>query len=59
LAAAYDRTRSTAIGPEWQTAASGVDAAVLDLPWAWVELNYRPHAYQLCKTQHEVRQGAG
>jgi len=27
--------------------------------WAREELNLRPHAYQLCKTQREVRQGVG
>jgi len=31
----------------------------LSCQWAREELNLRPHAYQVCKTQQEVRQGAG
>jgi hypothetical protein len=31
--------------PRGSITAGGADASD---PWAWVELNYRPHAYQAC-----------
>jgi hypothetical protein len=36
---------SETAAPHQQGSASGADASD---EWAWVELNYRPHAYQAC-----------
>jgi len=40
-----DRAGAETETPRDSTTVSGADASD---PWAWVELNYRPHAYQAC-----------
>ena len=44
------RTRHSRVSPDGEAAsvADALSPRAKALWWAWVELNYRPHAYQAC-----------
>jgi hypothetical protein len=51
-----ERILNDSIAPERKKTRKRLNAygVMIRGPWAWVELNYRPHAYQAASYEHEL-----